>query len=531
MLYTTMTFRQGVGLIRANRLWFASILLLLLVPGLLLCIRIPAVYTASATLLFARPDLQTENDGNMRVPDAATEIAASGARILTLTHLRDIAGKRLYADSKPDTRELDAAATALKDKIRVDLLQSVPGKSDNTVGFTITYSHPEAAVAKNIVGDLVTMYRQDSDSEGARGSAAAVNLLQKEGALLKERVQKLEAKIAAFKEANADALPELHEYNLNHLAMLRQDLADLQRKIRDYQERRGKRRADLAETRPNSFIYTDDGKRLYKPAEQLELLEAQYRAQATRLSEQHPDMLAMQRSMAALRRQLNNPGSDTDALAAKTADEVFASLPAATPAQPVLRSYPKVQPSTAAPASASDPHDGRSDNRLADALAADNPVYRRLHAELESIDSEIALMQASEKDIRGKILEVEKRLSRAPEVERQLGELTRLYDNTTGRLADMVQREFDARLEAAIDANGAGARYVVAEPANVPDIPSTRKRKMAMLLCLLLALATSTALTLLRGARQRVIYDKESLASLPGMRAVVGIPKFKYAHA
>jgi uncharacterized protein involved in exopolysaccharide biosynthesis len=95
----------------------------------------------------------------------------------------------------------------------------------------------------------------------------------------------------------------------------------------------------------------------------------------------------------------------------------------------------------------------------------------------------------------------------------------------------MVQREFDARLEAAIDANGAGARYVVAEPANVPDIPSTRKRKMAMLLCLLLALATSTALTLLRGARQRVIYDKESLASLPGMRAVVGIPKFKYAHA
>lgn len=523
-----------------DRNWFISALVLLLALGLGASMLMPPTYSAMAKLLFARADLDTQTAQSIDGTDIAAEITASGARILTLANLRDIARRRPYSGSGPDDRQLDEAAVGLLENVRIDLLQSIPGKSGNTVGFTISYSNRSASVARLVVEDLVTLYLNDSNSEGARGTAVAVNLLREEELRLKEHLKTLESEIASFKEENAKNLPELNEYNLKYLAMLKQDLADLQRNIRDNQERKDQRNADLAETKPFTYIYTDDGKRLYTPGEQLELLEAKYISKALRYTPDHPDMVAMKRTIDALRRHLANPvGAVDTAQAARTADELFRSQSPVSKTATVLRSYPKVTPESEKPAASSDGdtsqprgvRQGNGDGKASPAVAADNSVYLRLRSELESVDNKIARMEASESEIRGKILEYEKLLSRAPEVERRISEMQRAYESSSERLVYITQQEFDASMEAAIEANGAGTRFIVAEPTRVPDIPNTRKQRLLVILSVLFALAISTGLVLVRGMKKRVIYDTRSLEQLAGLRAVVAIPHMKYAHA
>jgi len=519
-----------------RRAFFAAFVLLA-IAGALASSQVAPTYTAKATLIYAGPDLDLNAKNNPPArSDIAGQIFASGARVLTLDNLRGIA-KRYLVNRTADKSALDDAAMGLASGVHVDLIQSEPGKAESTVGFTVAYANRRASVAKSVVNDIASLYLRDGSQEGKRGTTVAHTLLQDEAKTLQDKITGLDQAIAQFKHANARDLPELHEYNLRSLSMQKEELADLQRQIRDREEQSRQNAADLAAANPYSYIYTEDGKRLYTPKEQLELLRAEYAEKASHYAPDHPDMIAIKRRLAALEAVVAGKQlADTDLRTAMTAAELRRSMHSVNGSATATAKFDTQRAGASALAASTAPaplgrRNGNADGKAKPAVVSDNPIFLRLLSEKNSLQREIATMRSSETDGKKKISEYERLLSREPEVARQLGTLVREYDDAEKRLTDIREREFNSRLDLAVANNGAGSRYMLAEATRVPDVADTRKRTTVAILSALVSLVVSVGVVLFRGIKKHVIFDMKGLIQVAGSQTIVAIPGYTRALA
>jgi uncharacterized protein involved in exopolysaccharide biosynthesis len=517
-----------------DRKVFVAVFFLLFLGGMLVSSQVVPTYTAKATLIYAGPDLDVDlNSETSTRLDIAGQIFASGARVLTLANLREIAKRYLVNDAAMDTTVVDNVAMHLNGEIHIDLIQSEPGKAGSTIGFTIAYTNPQASVAESVVEDIAALYLNDGSQEGIRGTTIALTLLQDEKNLLKEKVKNLENDIAQFKQRNANNLPELHEYNLRYVSMLKEDVLALQRQIRDHEKQIRQKSADLAAANPYSYIYTEDGKRLYTPKEQLELLQAEYAVKASHYAPGHPDIIAIKKRIASLGELVReNQNIDAAPQTAMTHDELVRSVyPVTTTQTATSTSKVMTLPDHAIqdrqmPPSA---RAGNEDGQAKPAVVSDNPIFLRLLSERNSLDNEIKMMRTSEKEGKKKILEYEKLLSREPDVNRQLSNMLREYESAEKRLLDISERESDTKLDLAVSSNGSGSRYMLAEATRVPDVANTRKKTLTGILSVLIALGVSVGLVLYRGIRRHVIFDVKDLVQIAGSQAIMAIPNHAYA--
>lgn len=515
-----------------DRRVFFAVFAVLAVAGVFASSQVAPTYTAKATLIYAGPDLDLNAKNNPPAhSDIAGQIFASGARVLTLDNLRGIA-QRYLVNHAADKSALDDAAMGLARGVHIGLIQSEPGKAESTVGFTVAYANRRAAVARAVVNDIASLYLRDGSQEGKRGTTVAHTLLQEEAKTLQDKITGLDQAIAQFKHAHARDLPELHEYNLRSLSMQKEELADLQRQIRDREEQSRQNAADLAAANPYSYIYTEDGKRLYTPKEQLELLRAEYAEKASHYAPDHPDMIAIKRRLAALESVVaGRQPADADMRTAMTGAELRRSLHAVNGSANARVRSDTQGPGVDVLAARTAPtplglRNGNADGKAKPAVVSDNPIFLRLLSEKNSLQREIATMQSSANDVRKKISDYESLLSREPEVARQLGALVREYDDAEKRLTDIREREFNSRLDLAVANNGAGSRYTLAEATRVPDVADTRKRTTVAILSALVSLIVSVGVVLFRGVKKHVIFDMKDLVQVAGAATIVAIPAY-----
>ena len=203
----------------------------------------PKDYTSKMTLLIQEPAAINPFLEDLAIStDLKERMEALKEQMKTRSVLTEIARDAGWiADDTPPS-EIDPTLDALRSSTSIGLV----GRELVEIRFTAAYAEGLArvvsAVAQRFVDQLLAPARSSVD--------ASERFLGEERARFEQELAGAEARLAAFKAENAEALPALHAQNVQALAQTRAQLAELRADLAGHQARFEIGAQRLAETNP-----------------------------------------------------------------------------------------------------------------------------------------------------------------------------------------------------------------------------------------------------------------------------------------
>lgn len=383
-------------------------------------LNLPPVYQSTARLLMesakipdalAAPTVQTAEMEQLQVIEQ---------QLMTRTNLLEIA-RKFNAVARIDAMAPDDIVSAMR---QATTIHKQAGRDQATM-LTITFDAESAQIAAAVVNEYVT--RVLTGNAAARTSQAqdTLQFFQQEVERLSAELSTQSARILAFQNQNADALPNTLTYRLTEQTNLQERLASVQREsagLKDQRQRlieifRSTGQLDASRPVPQT-----------PEAAQLAALEIELSSARAVLAPDHPKVVMLETRVADLQ--------------ARITDKAAAAGP-----------------------SVDDGSEGGTDAPMT-----------LLEIQIAEIDSQIAQMTQESTDISRQLTALKELIDRSAGVAVQLEALNRDYANLQAQYDTATDRLSEASTGERIAVMSKGQRIGVLDAATVPDTPSRPNR-------------------------------------------------------
>ena len=511
----------------------------------------PPTYRSTGKILIEQQEVPVEFVRSAVTSYADQRVQMISQRVMTSANLLGIIDKyKLY----PRDRE-SAARETLVDRMRddinlamisADVVDPRQGKTTRaTIAFSVSFDSRSPVMAAQVANELTTLYLSENVETRKQLAADTAGFLKDESQRLGARVSELESRIATFKSEHSTDLPEYASLNIQMLDRSQQELRALETRQQAIDQQLVYLDAQLAQLSPAATGYSDNGERVLAPADRLKMLQGQLAAAQARYSPDHPDVIRMKREIAGLQEQLGiAPAPEAGAPATAGATPVDAAsdiarqletakAELAAARQKYAEDHPDVQrlnrqvtslqlalqqtPRRAAPAvsqsvvAAGDP-------------GADNPASIQIRAQRTAAVQERASLTAQIPQARARIVELERRQSTAPEVERIYVALQRDLAGEQLKYNEVRQKLLEAQLAQNLETERKGERFTLIEPPRPPQQPVKPNRPAILLLGFVFALAAALAAMFLLETLDTRIRDRAHLLALLAVPPLAVIP-------
>jgi polysaccharide biosynthesis transport protein len=292
---------------------------LLLLPAVLVfaafatvAMMLPAVYESTATILIEEQEIPEDLVRTTVTTYADQRVQVIAERVLNSAKLTEIIEK---FDLYPEAREA-ASVREVVGEMRGDITVSMvradvrdrQGRRGGgaTIAFRLAYQSQSPEQARQVVNELTALFLEENIRQRQQAARETTVFLSQEGDRLAEEVAEMEARLASFKEANINSLPENQTLNMNLLQRTEDELRRNEQDLRANSERVDLLQSQLAQTTPSRHL------------DRVRALEAEYASLAALYTERHPDRISVQRELEALRAEeaqagnaaVNNPAYD-----------------------------------------------------------------------------------------------------------------------------------------------------------------------------------------------------------------------------
>jgi len=516
----------------AKRRWRVALLpfAVVLAIGVAVALLIPPVYRSSATILIEQQEIPQDLVRSTISSFADQRIQLIKQRVMTTANLLNIIREHgLYAD-EIDRKPREAIIERMRDDIRMSVISAdvVDPRSGRpvqaTIAFTVSYDNRSAERAVRVANELTSLYLQDNSQSRRQQAAEASSFLAEEAKRLSEEIAQLEARLADFKQANIDRLPDLAQLNLQLVTRTEQELDDAQREKAAAAERLLYLNAQLAQLSPSRDAVAADGSVVLSSADRLRVLEANLASMRGVYKPGHPDVVRTERSIAALRAELGITPDEREDL-----EKEVASLRAQRTA--LLDRYSAEHPdvvrldrqiAAAAERLAAVPE--KSGDPDAAPQRADNPVYVQLAAQRANAELDLKTLGQKETELRKKLAELENRLLQTPSVERDFHALARDLDNARLKYQEVSAKQMEAVVAQNLENDSKAEHFTLIEPPLLPQRPIAPNRWLILALGLVLALGAAFGAVALREALDDSVRGPRELERLTRMLPLGIIP-------
>lgn len=493
---TELTFKDYVAIGRRRSVLFFMIAAPILTLAVALAFGLPPLYQSSGTLLAEGsevPDYVVRSTVP-QLPDERVRLITD--RVLTDENLsRIVAENDLYPERAADGDPADAIK-ALRRHLSVKaedpkLLQDVIGADENTIAFTVGFTHNSPSVAEAVARDVVGLYITENQKAQQQLAGETRDFLAEQSKRLEKEIAETEAKLAKFKNEHANSLPELSNMNMQLLDRTQRDIETNDAEIRDLRQRVALIQSELTQLSPYATVYDEEGHALLSPADRLKMLQRQYVQQSAIYSQDYPDLIKLRQQIDALSTQTGLPGVDRTILQT----ELSARL---KELETLRQRYGNDHPDVVRLQHAVD--------NLRDALAKapaasqttpvappDNPAYIQRQVELRGTQADLDAALARREQLAERLKTLETRLTATPEVQREYQSLTRGYDQLMGQYSDIQSKLRQAEVAVNLEKENKGQRFRVLRSPIVPTFPSQPNRIAILLLGLALAFGAGAA--------------------------------------
>jgi polysaccharide chain length determinant protein (PEP-CTERM system associated) len=447
----------------SRRKWLGIVVFMLIAAaGVTIARSVPDIYQATATVLVQEPKAEAAVAGDLdRRLQVITQEILSRSRLEKLIYAFD-----LYALQRKRASP-EVVVQMMRRDIRTEFKAPPVGAGPaSTIAFELSYKSTRREKVAPVANALAALYLEEDVKIRGRQASEAVQVLKTQLDEMKGKLQSQERELGAFQEGHMGELPQQTEANMATLGQLQADL----RSANEERMRALDRKNDLLrrlEEEPRAA-----GAAAAEPVTRLSRLKDQLADLRQRFSDKYPDVIRVKAEIAAL-----------EANVAETKPEALA-------------------PPESAPL--------RSRTAL------------RLQQEVAGVEEAITNLRTNEASLRAQIAAHIARLENAPRRQRALQEISRDYE-TTRELYDSLRKRYE-QASLAQDAEGAGPRFRVLDPAVVPSVPVAPDRMLLLVMAVAAAVGAAVGAVALAERLDTSFHGADDLASFTRVPVLTRIP-------
>jgi uncharacterized protein involved in exopolysaccharide biosynthesis len=336
----------------------------------------------------------------------------------------------------------------------------------------------------------------------------------------KAKVDDLESKLASYRSAHLEELPDFTTINMQKLEKLNADVGNINMQIRSTEEQRAAIKSQLAATDPHSSANS----RALSPDERLQQAQFERAALIAKYSEKHPLVQAKNHEIALLEgksRDTGNAGQTRERLSQLEA-ELSDLKSRYTEKHPAVKS--KMQEIEQLKRTMEIAQAKIKEPRATGSERATNPAYVTLKTDLDKTEVSIASLKSEKARVEEQIKLVYDKLHSMPQVSKEYNELTTDYQNAKTNYNELQQKFLSAQLAQGMEEEQLGESFKVIEPAFLPEKPARPNRPAILLIGVVMGMGLSIGLASLREYTDHTLRDAETLEELTNMPVFSVIP-------
>ncbi|WP_223512793.1 GumC family protein [Pseudomonas sp. GL-B-19] len=463
-----MSVNDYIAIIKHRAVLVVVSIAAILAVSVLVAISIPPVYESSSTILVESqqisPDLVAANNNTF----ADERIEVIRQRVMTREHLQEIIDKYNLFSSQSQQSSVTEKIDEMRNAIAVSLVSAaVKGRGEVTIAFRVSFEHRQPEIANKVANELATLFLDENIRQRTERASETTEFLTQEADKLRVELETLENRLADFKQAHSNALPEHQKLRMDMLSRAETELKEVDR---DYKAAREELRFNELEvsaasagvaSKPGAY-----GAAAEKPQD-LGSLKAEYTRLLSIYTQAHPDVRAVKRKIAALE---------------------VAQGTGAGAVSPVSLDVAKAQ------------------------------------ARVAASEARIKSLADQKREILGKIEAYEAQILETPQVERGMVTLMRDHENARKKYEEIRTKEMGAKISESLEQENKAERFVLLESPLMPEKPVRPNRKKVVAMGFLLAPVGTGALVMLLEMLNQRVRGVEALASVLGRRVLGTIP-------
>ncbi len=392
--------------------------------------------------------------------DLDSRLSSMKEQILSRSSIQPIIDRyNLYGDKK---MSMDDRIDLARKNIDIKTITSETGHG-GLPGFFISFKSGDPHTAQQVCTEITSLFTNANLRSRSDAAEGTVSFLRSQLDDAKRNLDEQDAKLAAFQQQNSGRLPGEEASNSNMLASLNTQLEAANQALARMQQDKSFAESLLAQqvgaanSAASATAVAANGSTVVavpadNPAvQELQALQAKRAEMLTQYTASHPDVLAMDRAIADLRRQI-----------ARTAAPRVANNGAPAPI-----------------------------------VHADTPAIQQLRAQIQSADMGIAQKRAEQAQIQGQIGGYQSKLMSSPAIAAQFKQLTR--DNQTAQqfYDDLRTKINGAQMATDLENRQQGEQFRLMDAANLPEAPFSPKRSVFLVAGLAGGLVLGLAIVLL----------------------------------
>ena len=357
----------------------------------------------------------------------------SRSRIQPIIERYNLYGKGMSLDDRIDK---------VRKGINIKPIHSEIAHTGGLPGFFISFTANDARTAQLVCGDITSLFLSANLKSREDSAVGTTDFLKNQLADAKRNLDQQDAKLAAFQRQYIGRLPGETSPNVNMLTSLNTQLESANQALSRMEQDKSYGQSMLAQqlqllSTANSGAGATQTTASPKTQEaELDLLLAQESELTNHYTDDYPDVIAVRRKIAALRKKMAEPPA---AEAPAPAGAV-----AATPANASKRPEPQ--------------------------------GIQQMRAQLRALDLGIQAKRNEQAQLQTNIRMYQDRIQSSPLVEEQYKELTRDYDSAEKFYNDLLTKMNHSKMATDLERAQQGEQFRIMDEPNLPDGPTFPKR-------------------------------------------------------
>ncbi len=501
--------------------------IVIFVISILLAIGLPSVYQSKAIILIEQQEIPVDLVRSTVTSYAGERIQVISQKVMTTENLSKIINTYdLYKDERKTT-SMSILVEEMREEINLEMISAdvVDPRSGRpttaTIAFSLSFNSESPRISQKVTNELVSLFLKANLARRAKSAIETTGFLAAESKKLEEKVSKLEANLATFKEKNGNNLPELQQLNIQLMNRSESELKGVEQQIRTLEERKIYLTSELSQISPDAYGSSSRGSVVLGPRSRLKELQTQLISLSSHYSPTHPDLIKIKKEIAALRTEVGAT-DETEELKMQVKELKMQKALLQDKYSPEHPDLKKVNRSLV---QAQDALKKAKKNQKEDEdIEADNPIYLQFQSQLEAAKSELDSLQKLRKELMDKVRDYEERLMKSPQVEREYRDLTRDYDNAMAKYKEVKAKQLEAELAESLERENKGERFSLIEPPQLPEKPSKPNRLAILFLGFVFSLAGGVGTVAVAEALSDSIKDVASLIQVTGSPPLITVP-------
>lgn len=530
-MYKEPELRDIRNIIHRRKKGFFTIFALIILGGLMVAIALPPIYKSESIIRVDEQEIP-ENFVQSTLSEFVGErIAKISQQVLNRKKLLEIAKLHQLQgddDSKSDTEIVNQMK---KDIVLEPIISDLSGeqmgrnKSVITIAFNLSYQGRDPDSVKKVTETLANQFLAEDLKRREKIVSATTNFLQGELDRIKKEINSHEKKLTEFKSAHQRELPDENNYNFQAIIRMERELDQAENQLRMLREKKMLLENNLARVEPLSPIIVQGENVATNPNQRLKQLYLELTRLRSLYSEKHPDIKKVKSEIRELETQVKD--SNASVVKVKRLQQLesqYAEMQGTYgPNHPEVKAIKKeiaiLKPQV--------------NNLMTETVKTkisqekpDNPAYIALVNEIDALKMEIEAIESDKAQINREITKYQRRIEKAPFVEKELNALMRDLESAQTKYSDISKKLMEAQISKELEGKEQSQRVTIASPAYYPTEPFKPNRLLIIILSFISAFILGSFFVTLREGMDDTVKTTETIKSITGVPVLTSVSYF-----